>query len=87
MNIGAGKIDRVKETIRILTRYVLIVGTTAFLIFELVPDASYDALGAIDIRRDGSVFLRLVRAGRNKKTRCWNDGMNSNYRVTAADVL
>ncbi|MGI6020929.1 MAG: MATE family efflux transporter [Lachnospiraceae bacterium] len=38
-NIGAGNIKRVKETILLITKLVLIVGTVAFLIFEIVPDA------------------------------------------------
>ena len=38
-NMGAGNIKRVKETILLITKLVLIVGTVAFLIFEIVPDA------------------------------------------------
>lgn len=38
-NMGAGNIKRVKETILLTTKLVLIVGTVAFLIFEIVPDA------------------------------------------------
>lgn len=38
-NMGAGNMKRVKETILLITRLVLIVGTVAFLIFEIVPDA------------------------------------------------
>lgn len=38
-NMGAGNMNRAKETIRIITKLVLIVGSVAFLIFELVPDA------------------------------------------------
>ena len=38
-NIGAGNIKRVKETIHLITRLVLLVGLAAFLLFELAPDA------------------------------------------------
>ena len=38
-NMGAGNVDRVKETIQVITRTVLIVGAAAFLIFELAPGA------------------------------------------------
>lgn len=38
-NMGAGNMKRVKETILLITKLVLIVGTVAFLIFEIVPDA------------------------------------------------
>ncbi|MGN0346851.1 MAG: MATE family efflux transporter [Lachnospiraceae bacterium] len=38
-NMGAGNTERVKKTISLLTRSVLIVGVIAFLIFELMPDA------------------------------------------------
>ena len=31
--------ERVKETIQLITKYVLLVGIVAFLIFEIVPDA------------------------------------------------
>ena len=39
INMGAGNMKRVKETIILITKLVLIVGTVAFLIFEIVPDA------------------------------------------------
>ena len=38
-NMGADHMDRVKETIQLITKYVLLVGIIAFLIFEIVPDA------------------------------------------------
>ena len=38
-NMGARNMKRVKETIQLITKLVLIVGTIAFLIFEIVPDA------------------------------------------------
>ena len=38
-NMGAGNMKRVKETILLITKFVFIVGTVAFLIFEIVPDA------------------------------------------------
>lgn len=38
-NMGAGNMERVKETIYLIVKLVLIVGTIAFLIFELAPDA------------------------------------------------
>ena len=38
-NMGAGNMKRVKETILLITKLVLIVGAAAFLIFEIVPDA------------------------------------------------
>lgn len=38
-NMGAGNIQRIKETIRLITKLVLSVGTVAFLIFEIAPDA------------------------------------------------
>ena len=38
-NMGAGNGDRVKETIQLITKLVLLVGIIAFLIFELAPDA------------------------------------------------
>ncbi len=37
--MGAGNMKRVKETILLITKLVLIVGTVAILIFEIVPDA------------------------------------------------
>lgn len=38
-NIGAGNMDRVKETILLITKLVFGVGVAAFLIFEIAPDA------------------------------------------------
>ena len=38
-NMGAGNIDRVKETIQLIIKLVLGVGMIAFLLFELAPDA------------------------------------------------
>ena len=45
-NIGAGNVQRVKETILVITRLVLIVGFIAFLIFELLPDAVISLFGS-----------------------------------------
>lgn len=38
-NMGAGNTERVKKTIQLITKLVLLVGIIAFLIFEFVPDA------------------------------------------------
>lgn len=38
-NMGAGNIERIKETIQLITKAVLVVGTVAFLVFEFAPDA------------------------------------------------
>ncbi len=38
-NMGADHMERVKETIQLITKYVLLVGIVAFLIFEIIPDA------------------------------------------------
>ena len=45
-NMGAGNIDRVKETIQKITKLVLLVGTVAFLIFEIFPDAVITLFGS-----------------------------------------
>ncbi len=45
-NIGAGNVQRVKETIQVITRLVLAVGFIAFLIFELLPDAVISLFGS-----------------------------------------
>lgn len=45
-NIGAGNVQRVKETILVITRLVLIVGFVAFLIFELLPDMVISLFGS-----------------------------------------
>ena len=45
-NIGAGNVQRVKETILVITRLVLIVGFIAFLIFELLPDTVISLFGS-----------------------------------------
>ena len=45
-NMGAGKIDRVKETTRKITKLVLFVGTVAFLLFEIAPDAVISLFGS-----------------------------------------
>lgn len=37
-NMGAGNVDRVKQTILLITKLVALVGTIAFLIFELAPN-------------------------------------------------
>lgn len=38
-NMGAGNIERIKDTIQLITKAVLVVGTIAFVVFELAPDA------------------------------------------------
>lgn len=37
--------DRVKETIAVITKLILAVGTISFLIFELIPDAVIGLFG------------------------------------------
>ena len=44
-NMGAGKTERVKETVRTITKIVLGVGTVFFLIFELAPDLVISVFG------------------------------------------
>ncbi|MGN0437599.1 MAG: MATE family efflux transporter, partial [Lachnospiraceae bacterium] len=44
-NMGAGNIDRVKETIQLITKLVLLVGLVAFLIFEIAPGAVISLFG------------------------------------------
>ncbi|MGN0367600.1 MAG: MATE family efflux transporter [Wujia sp.] len=38
-NMGAGNTERVKKTIQLITKLVVLVGTISFLIFEIIPDA------------------------------------------------
>lgn len=38
-NMGAGNIERVRQTIQVITKLVLLVGIIAFAIFEFAPDA------------------------------------------------
>ena len=45
-NIGSGKMDRVKETITVITKLILAVGTIAFLIFEFIPDVVISLFGS-----------------------------------------
>ena len=45
-NMGAGNIDRVKETIQLITKLVLCVGLVAFLIFEIAPGAVISLFGS-----------------------------------------
>ena len=45
-NMGAGNINRVKETIQMITKLVLLVGTIAFLIFELAPGVVISLFGS-----------------------------------------
>ncbi|MGN0170822.1 MAG: MATE family efflux transporter [Lachnospiraceae bacterium] len=45
-NMGAGNMKRVKKTIQLITKLVLLVGTIAFLIFELVPDMVISLFGS-----------------------------------------
>ncbi|MGN0424828.1 MAG: MATE family efflux transporter [Acetatifactor sp.] len=45
-NMGAGNVDRVKETIQLITKLVLAVGIVSFLIFELMPDAVITLFGS-----------------------------------------
>ena len=44
-NMGAGNTERVKETIRTITKIVLVIGTFFFLIFELAPDLVISIFG------------------------------------------
>lgn len=44
-NMGAGNIDRVKETIQLITKLVLLVGMVAFLIFEIAPGTVISLFG------------------------------------------
>ena len=44
-NLGSGKMDRVKETIAVITKLILAVGTISFLVFELIPDAVIGLFG------------------------------------------
>lgn len=45
-NMGAGNTGRVKETIQCITGLVLLVGTAAFLAFELLPDVIIGLFGS-----------------------------------------
>lgn len=45
-NLGSGKMDRVKETITVITKLILAVGTIAFLIFEFIPDVVISLFGS-----------------------------------------
>lgn len=45
-NMGAGNIDRVKETIQMITKFVILVGVVAFLIFELAPGVVISLFGS-----------------------------------------
>ena len=44
--MGAGNMERVKETILLITKLVLTVETVAFLIFEIAPDAIFFLFGS-----------------------------------------
>jgi len=56
-NMGAGNMDRVKDTIRLLTKLVLIVGMIAFLLFELAPDGIIYLFG----RRNTAEYMEYAR--------------------------
>ncbi len=56
-NMGAGNMKRVKETILLITKLVLIVGTVAFLIFEIVPDAIIVLFGS----HNSSEYMEYAR--------------------------
>ena len=45
-NLGSGKMDRVRETITVITKLILAVGTVAFLIFEFIPDVVINLFGS-----------------------------------------
>ncbi len=45
-NMGAGNTERVKQTIQLITKLVLLVGIAAFLIFELFPDMVISLFGS-----------------------------------------
>lgn len=44
-NMGAGNVTRVKETVRVILRLVLVLGVVVFLIFELLPDLVISIFG------------------------------------------
>lgn len=44
-NMGAGNSARVKETVRVVLRLVLAIGTAVFLIFEFLPDMVISIFG------------------------------------------
>lgn len=44
-NMGAGNSGRVKETVRVVLRLVLAIGTVVFLIFEFLPDMVISIFG------------------------------------------
>lgn len=44
-NMGAGKSERVKQTVSVITKLVLTIGTVCFLIFELLPDMVISVFG------------------------------------------
>ena len=44
-NMGAGNSGRVKETVRVVLRLVLAIGTAVFLIFEFLPDMVISIFG------------------------------------------
>ena len=45
-NLGAGRMDRVKETITVITKLILAVGTISFMVFEFIPDAVINLFGS-----------------------------------------
>lgn len=56
-NMGAGNTERVKETIQLITKLVLLVGIIAFLIFELAPDAVIMLFGS----RNTAEYMEYAR--------------------------
>jgi putative MATE family efflux protein len=65
-NYGAGKLDRVRQTYRIVLRWSLIVGLTATLIFQLWPELVINLFGTGDelymefAKKTFRVYLSLV---------------------------
>ena len=45
-NMGAGNMERLKQTIALITKLVLAVGVVAFVIFEFLPDAVISLFGS-----------------------------------------
>ena len=44
-NIGAGKSDRVRQTVSVITKLVISIGVVCFMIFELLPDMVISIFG------------------------------------------
>lgn len=64
-NYGRGRIDRVKEILRLETKTVLIVGIIAFLLFEIIPSVFINMFGnESQLYKEFAVFaLRVFLSG------------------------